>query len=94
LLVQNGEHRLRNASETDETVTASSLFPKRQIFSSKAGANSPKNETDHGPYLEIFARRPRPGWTTWGDELPPPRTASVSAAQVDLEEAIAVTTTE
>jgi N6-adenosine-specific RNA methylase IME4 len=24
-----------------------------------------------GPYLELFARRPREGWTTWGDELPP-----------------------
>jgi hypothetical protein len=21
-----------------------------------------------GPYLELFARRPRAGWTTWGDE--------------------------
>ena len=26
-----------------------------------------------GPYLELFARRPREQWTTWGDELPPPR---------------------
>ena len=26
-----------------------------------------------GPYLELFARRPRDGWTTWGDEIPPPR---------------------
>jgi N6-adenosine-specific RNA methylase IME4 len=25
-----------------------------------------------GPYLELFARRPRAGWTTWGDEIPPP----------------------
>ena len=24
-----------------------------------------------GPYLELFARRTRPGWTTWGDEVPP-----------------------
>lgn len=23
-----------------------------------------------GPYLEMFAREPRRGWTTWGDELP------------------------
>lgn len=22
-----------------------------------------------GPYLELFARRPRPGWTCWGNEL-------------------------
>jgi len=24
-----------------------------------------------GPYLELFARKAREGWTTWGDELPP-----------------------
>jgi len=23
-----------------------------------------------GPYLELFARRTRPGWTTWGNEIP------------------------
>jgi hypothetical protein len=23
-----------------------------------------------GPYLELYARRERPGWLTWGDELP------------------------
>ena len=22
-----------------------------------------------GPYLELFARHPRPGWHQWGDEL-------------------------
>jgi N6-adenosine-specific RNA methylase IME4 len=26
-----------------------------------------------GPYLELFARRPRAGWKTWGKELPPTR---------------------
>jgi N6-adenosine-specific RNA methylase IME4 len=25
-----------------------------------------------GPYLELFARRERAGWTTWGNEIPPP----------------------
>lgn len=24
-----------------------------------------------GPYLEMFARRPRSGWTVWGDEVAP-----------------------
>jgi N6-adenosine-specific RNA methylase IME4 len=24
----------------------------------------------HGPYLELFARTERPGWTTWGNEIP------------------------
>jgi N6-adenosine-specific RNA methylase IME4 len=23
----------------------------------------------HGPYLELFARRPAPGWTVWGNEV-------------------------
>lgn len=23
-----------------------------------------------GPYLELYARRERPGWTTWGNEIP------------------------
>jgi N6-adenosine-specific RNA methylase IME4 len=32
-----------------------------------------------GPYLELFARRPRPGWTTWGDEIP--RAQFVEAAE-------------
>ena len=27
-------------------------------------------ETLDGPYLELFARRPRPGWDTWGNEMP------------------------
>lgn len=25
-----------------------------------------------GPYLELYARRPRKNWTSWGNELPPP----------------------
>jgi N6-adenosine-specific RNA methylase IME4 len=25
-----------------------------------------------GPYLELFARKPRDGWTTWGNEVAPP----------------------
>jgi N6-adenosine-specific RNA methylase IME4 len=24
-----------------------------------------------GPYLELFARKPRKGWTVWGNEVPP-----------------------
>jgi N6-adenosine-specific RNA methylase IME4 len=32
-----------------------------------------------GPYLELFARRERLGWTTWGNEVaPPPAPAGVS----------------
>lgn len=28
--------------------------------------------TSPGPYLEMYARRPRPGWSQWGNELPDP----------------------
>jgi N6-adenosine-specific RNA methylase IME4 len=24
-----------------------------------------------GPYLELFARKPRDGWTVWGNEIAP-----------------------
>ena len=30
-----------------------------------------------GPYLELFGRKPRPGWTVWGNEIAP---AAASAA--------------
>jgi N6-adenosine-specific RNA methylase IME4 len=23
-----------------------------------------------GPYLELYARKPAPGWTVWGNEIP------------------------
>jgi N6-adenosine-specific RNA methylase IME4 len=29
-------------------------------------------EASPGPYLELFARRSRPGWTCWGAEVPAP----------------------
>jgi ParB/RepB/Spo0J family partition protein len=28
-----------------------------------------------GPYLELYARHERPGWVTWGNEVPPPQIA-------------------
>ena len=33
-----------------------------------------------GPYLELFARFPRDGWTQWGNEIAPLSRADVSAA--------------
>jgi N6-adenosine-specific RNA methylase IME4 len=32
-----------------------------------------------GPYLELFARKPRDNWTTWGDELPPSHPLDIPA---------------
>jgi N6-adenosine-specific RNA methylase IME4 len=33
-----------------------------------------------GPYLELQARRPREGWTSWGDELPAPLISGVGTS--------------
>jgi N6-adenosine-specific RNA methylase IME4 len=49
----------------------------RQIVMAPVGQHSVKPEEVArrierlypGPYLELFARRERPGWTCWGDEL-------------------------
>jgi N6-adenosine-specific RNA methylase IME4 len=30
-----------------------------------------------GPYLELFARKPRDGWTVWGNEIPSPAVVPV-----------------
>jgi hypothetical protein len=35
------------------------------------GAKGDQNETENGgPFVELFARKPRPGWHCFGDELP------------------------
>jgi N6-adenosine-specific RNA methylase IME4 len=52
----------------------------REIISEPRREHSRKPDSVHerierlvaGPYLELFARRPRPGWTTWGNEVAPP----------------------
>ena len=40
-----------------------------------------------GPRLELFARRQREGWTTWGDEIPPPTFNGDSVQSVAQPEA-------
>lgn len=49
----------------------------RSVFEAQVGRHSEKpdafyslaEELSEGPYAEIFARRDRPGWTCFGDEL-------------------------
>lgn len=49
----------------------------RTGFHAERGQHSAKPETfraviervSHGPYLELFARRPAEGWTGWGNEM-------------------------
>jgi len=51
----------------------------RNWFHAPSGAHSVKPEIFYelvekacfGPFLELFARRPRPGWVCWGAELEP-----------------------
>jgi len=48
----------------------------RQVLIEKRREHSRKPDGIHerierlvaGPYLELFARQSRPGWTTWGNE--------------------------
>jgi N6-adenosine-specific RNA methylase IME4 len=52
----------------------------RQVILEKRREHSRKPDCVHerverlvaGPYLELFARRQRPGWTCWGNEIVPP----------------------
>jgi N6-adenosine-specific RNA methylase IME4 len=49
----------------------------RQIIHCPRGAHSAKPDEQYdriealvgGPYLELFARSQRPGWTAWGDQV-------------------------
>lgn len=44
--------------------------PKRHGHSTKPEASYDLIEAvSHAPRLELFARRTRPGWTTWGNEI-------------------------
>lgn len=57
----------------------------RQLLTSPIGEHSAKPDAIYerierlvgGPYLEVYARRPRPGWLSWGNELPAPELASL-----------------
>lgn len=54
------------------------LWPEEEVLVAARGPHSVKPESAYkliedvcpGPYVELFARRPRPGWTTWGKEAP------------------------
>jgi N6-adenosine-specific RNA methylase IME4 len=59
----------------------------RQVIEAPIGRHSEKPEVFQdemerltaGPYLELFARRVRPGWRCWGDEIPKSDFASAAA---------------
>lgn len=75
---------VRGAHEVCLIATRGKAFPEdkgvRSIFDSPRGEHSAKPDRFYdtvtklypqGPYTELFARRRRPGWQCFGDELPP-----------------------
>lgn len=63
----------------------------RSTFEAPAGRHSEKPETFYreiverltgGPYVELFGRRPRAGWTVIGDELRPPAVTMVAPGKL------------
>jgi N6-adenosine-specific RNA methylase IME4 len=73
---------VRAAHETCIVATRGHFKPRnlsqRSIFDAPTGIHSEKPQAFYdivetlsgGPYAELFARKPRIGWTQWGDELP------------------------
>ena len=76
-------HYLRAAHETCIVAVRGAPKPRarnvRSRFAAPVGVHSEKPEAFYelverltdGPYVELFARRRRPGWFCFGDELPP-----------------------
>ena len=64
---------------TESTLVGKGIVPrgkhsaKPQVFYDEIEKVSP------GPYLEMFARQPRPGWTTWGNEVEPAPTIDTTS---------------
>jgi N6-adenosine-specific RNA methylase IME4 len=66
LLAKRGSpHRLNN--DVDQVVIA----PRARHSEKPEEAARRIERLYPGPYLELFARRQRPNWTCWGDEVPP-----------------------
>jgi N6-adenosine-specific RNA methylase IME4 len=63
-----------------------------QVIMAPVGKHSEKPDETHkrierlftGPYLELFARAERPGWTTWGNELAPYDAEDDFAKSIDV----------
>ncbi len=74
---------VRASHEVCVVATRGKVTPKvrtvRSVFEATVGIHSEKpevffdivEELFDGPYLELFARRQRPGWTCLGDQMPP-----------------------
>jgi len=61
----------RGKPETRDHALPSVFFAPRTKHSAKPEVLQDMAEKlSPGPYLEMFARRQRPGWTAWGNEIP------------------------
>jgi N6-adenosine-specific RNA methylase IME4 len=79
-----GEGKTGTRSNTECCLLATRGSPMRlskdvhQVVIAPVGEHSEKPDEVYkrierlypGPYLELFARKPRPHWTVWGDEIP------------------------
>lgn len=64
LLATRGKPRRRNNS-----VRQGIIEPKRQHSRKPSEIHERIERLVAGPYLELFARQTRPGWTCWGNEV-------------------------
>ncbi len=71
LLATRGKPKRLNAD-----VRQGIIAPRREHSRKPDGIHERIERLVAGPYLELFARQSRPGWTTWGNEVgkfnPPP----------------------
>jgi N6-adenosine-specific RNA methylase IME4 len=63
LLATCGNPKRRNAD-----VRQGIIAPRREHSRKPDGVHERIERLVAGPYLELFARQSRPGWTTWGNE--------------------------
>lgn len=63
LLATRGNPK-RQASDVRQAIIA----PRREHSRKPAGIHERIERLVSGPYLELFARQSRPGWTTWGNQ--------------------------
>lgn len=65
-------HRMTALYDPARAVRQVIEAPRRE-HSRKPDETFPRIEALYGgPYLELFARQQRAGWTVWGDEADPP----------------------
>jgi N6-adenosine-specific RNA methylase IME4 len=64
LLATRGKPK-RMAADVRQAIIA----PRRQHSRKPDGIHERIERLVAGPYLELFARQSRPGWTTWGNEV-------------------------